>query len=265
MGFFDSIKSKISSSFGGSNSDISTTNVETQVKDVKPESIIDLRKRKVGIVLEKLNISEEKATIIQVLDVSGSTHNIYANGMSQNIVERMYPIAARLSITPIMPVVSFSGRADMLTPVSEKNISGYVNREIVDNKSITKWGNTRYEEALSMVRVHVANKVKPGTPVLILFYTDGEPSNASVAESTIRAMAAEQIFIQFVGLRTDGCTFSFLKKMDEMEGRVVDNANFFEASDYKNLTDEQLYEALLKEFPDWLKKARKLNILSSIR
>jgi hypothetical protein len=47
-----------------------------------------------------------------------------------------------------------------------------------------------------------------------------------------------------------------------MSGRLVDNADFFHVDDLGKITDEQLYERLLNEFPSWLKAARLKGILS---
>ena len=40
-----------------------------------------------------------------------------------------------------------------------------------------------------------------------------------------------------------------------MPGRVVDNANFFSLDDVDKISDEELYNKLLNEFPMWLKEA----------
>ena len=46
-----------------------------------------------------------------------------------------------------------------------------------------------------------------------------------------------------------------------MEGRFIDNANFFALDDIDSISDEQLYERLMGEFPIWLKQAKQKNIL----
>ncbi len=46
-----------------------------------------------------------------------------------------------------------------------------------------------------------------------------------------------------------------------MEGRVVDNANFFHIDHIDQVSDEELYENLLNEFPMWLKEAKEKRIL----
>ncbi len=55
--------------------------------------------------------------------------------------------------------------------------------------------------------------------------------------------------------------FDVLRKLDTMEGRIVDNAKFFQLDDLKKVSDEVLYNQLLDEFPMWLKEAKEKGIL----
>lgn len=57
-------------------------------------------------------------------------------------------------------------------------------------------------------------------------------------------------------------SFDFLSKLDTMQGRVVDNANFFAVANPKSIADAELYKKMLTEYPDWLVKARQKRILS---
>ncbi|CAO5177221.1 hypothetical protein FAIPA1_30270 [Frankia sp. AiPs1] len=50
--------------------------------------------------------------------------------------------------------------------------------------------------------------------------------------------------------------FSFLAELDELGGRYLDNANFFAVADPSDLTDAQLYELMMTEYPAWLHQAR---------
>jgi hypothetical protein len=47
-----------------------------------------------------------------------------------------------------------------------------------------------------------------------------------------------------------------------MKGRVVDNCNFFALDDIHSISNSELYERLLNEFPDWLKVAKSKGIIS---
>jgi len=55
--------------------------------------------------------------------------------------------------------------------------------------------------------------------------------------------------------------FSFLQELDDMDGRYIDNANFFKINDLDKISDEELYERILAEFPSWLKEAKSKGII----
>jgi hypothetical protein len=46
-----------------------------------------------------------------------------------------------------------------------------------------------------------------------------------------------------------------------MEGRTVDNANFFRMSSQKSFTDTELYNKLMTEYPSWLAAAKSKGIV----
>ena len=50
--------------------------------------------------------------------------------------------------------------------------------------------------------------------------------------------------------------FDFLQKLDDLSGRVIDNADFFHLNDLASISDEQLYDRLLTEFLGWLKQEK---------
>jgi hypothetical protein len=55
--------------------------------------------------------------------------------------------------------------------------------------------------------------------------------------------------------------FEFLVNMDNMDGRQVDNANFFAIKDPASFPDDKLYGLLMNEYPQWLVAAREARIL----
>lgn len=96
-------------------------------------------------------------------------------------------------------------------------------------------------------------------PAYILFISDGGVRD-SRGISKIMAQAAKlPMFWQFVGL--GGKTYGILESLDDMEGRVIDNCNFFELDDLNDITEEALYEKMLEEFPSWLIEARQIGII----
>ncbi|WP_281054765.1 VWA domain-containing protein [Thiorhodococcus drewsii] len=52
-----------------------------------------------------------------------------------------------------------------------------------------------------------------------------------------------------------------LEHLDTLDGRTVDNCGFFAIDDLHSLTEEQLYDRMLQEFPDWLRDARAKGII----
>ncbi len=67
------------------------------------------------------------------------------------------------------------------------------------------------------------------------------------------------IFWQFVGV--GGHDYGILEQFDTMEGRYVDNANFFALDDFRTVPNSELYSRLLNEFPQWLKEIKQKNMI----
>lgn len=65
--------------------------------------------------------------------------------------------------------------------------------------------------------------------------------------------------MQFVGI--GGRYYVVLEQLDTMDGREVDNCNFFELDNIQSMPEAQLYDLLLQEFPLWLKDAKDKNIV----
>lgn len=55
--------------------------------------------------------------------------------------------------------------------------------------------------------------------------------------------------------------FSFLANLDDLEGRLIDNANFFAIKDPGSIDNDKLYGLLMNEYPQWLKAAKEVKIL----
>lgn len=106
----------------------------------------------------------------------------------------------------------------------------------------------------------IENLPKPlENPVYVIFITDGENGDKSAAEQAIINASRFGIFFQFVGIGSE--RFEFLQKLDDLGGRVIDNANFFKINDVSSKSDEDLYKLLLTEFPGWIPQAKAKNLL----
>ncbi|MGC5412965.1 VWA domain-containing protein, partial [Streptomyces sp. DT225] len=73
-------------------------------------------------------------------------------------------------------------------------------------------------------------------------------------ERELRAAVEEPVFWQFIGLGQ--AQYGVLERFDTMPGRRVDNVGFFAVDDIEQVSDQELYDRLLSEFPSWLRAAR---------
>ena len=48
-------------------------------------------------------------------------------------------------------------------------------------------------------------------------------------------------------------SFSFLEELDDIEGRTLDNANFFAVPDPKKMSPEDMFDKMMEEYPQWVK------------
>lgn len=224
-------------------------------------NLIDLSK-KAKVVLEKKQIFGEKAQIVVALDISYSMQGQYSSGVVQELTERLLGIGLNMDLDKSIDVYGFGQKSHSFGSVDESNYQGYI-----ANKRINLEGNTNY--AGVMADIIKASSAKKGgffkkkevadVPTLVFFITDGDNSDKVQARKLIKDSSNEAIFWQFVGI--GHASFNFLKELDDMSGRFLDNADFFEVNDLRNISDEDLYNKLLNEYPQWIKDARVKGIL----
>ncbi len=232
-------------------------------------STINLRKDIASKVAESKNIAGFKAQVVLVLDYSGSMEQLYSNGFVQRLVERLVPVAMQFDDNGEMELYIFeNGCKKHDNNVNSSNVDGLIKREIYGKYS---FGGTSYAPPINMIVEHYKpNAAKSGgflggmfgkkpvaqstDPVFVIFITDGENSDKPQAEKAIIEASNKGIFFQFVGI--GNASFTFLDKLDTMEGRFMDNANFFQANDIDKISDKELYERLFNEIPQWIPEAK---------
>jgi hypothetical protein len=118
-----------------------------------------------------------------------------------------------------------------------------------------------YENNEPPVMRNIVTECKDGgaVPTFVVFITDGGIDKSDAIKRVLVDASRYPIFWQFVGL--GGSNYGILEDFDTMEGRFIDNANFFAIDDYRNITDAELYERLLAEFPSWIEKAKAAGVL----
>lgn len=231
---------------------------------------IDLRKEKVINLKKEAGIVADKAQVVLVLDRSGSMKHLYTNGTVQDTVERILPLGLAFDDNGEVDTYIFgSNYSKINSPITRQNLEGYVNTEINNKHSYD--GDTKYAPVLNAIKDEFKPKKSGGLfgfggkdepmeyPVYIIFITDGENSDKDRSEKVIREMSQQGFFIQFIGIGRE--SFSFLSKLDDLDGRLIDNANFFKVQDINSMSDDTLYKGIMAEYPGWSKQARSMGLI----
>ncbi|MGG3798887.1 vWA domain-containing protein [Metabacillus fastidiosus] len=220
-------------------------------------STITLRKSTASIVLEKKNLKNVTARVGLVLDISGSMRKLYREGIVQEVVERILAVASQFDDDGSLDVWVYDNEFSRLPAVTEKDFKDYVDRNILNNDSIHKFGRNNEPLVMEDVIRKYTEEEQSKEPVFLVFINDGGCKPG--IKKFIVESSTKPIFWQFVGIGNSN--FDVLKKLDTMEGRFIDNANFFHLDEIETVSDEQLYNLLLNEFPSWLKEAKEKEII----
>lgn len=217
---------------------------------------ISLRKEIVLDEVKKKNISSVRARVVFVLDHSGSMRNMYKNGTVQNLLERIFPIAMCFDDNAEMEFYWFDSHFKELEPVNYYTIDGYVQKVILSQKD--RFGSTYYSPIMEKIVKRYGESEPMNIPTFVIFITDGNNSDKASAKNALTKASYYNIFWKFVGIGNE--KFDFLNKLDNLNGRLIDNANFVEINDINAIDDRTLYSELLTEYNDWLMLCRKNNI-----
>lgn len=211
--------------------------------------IVDLSK-KAAFAAHQHGIAGLRAQVVLVLDISKSMNNLYKSGVMQRVIERMLGLALAFDDDGQIDLLLFGTRAYRLPPVTLTAIAGYVERAILSDYKVIEATNYAPPLHLLLERYHAPQAV----PAFVIFLTDGGNADRRDTATVLRALSAEPVFIQFVGIGAED--FPFLHRLDELDGRVLDNAGFMPVNDMDVISDAELYQRLLNEFPQWLTAAR---------
>jgi len=233
-------------------------------------ALIDLKK-KTRIVLEKRALPQPpRCRVGLCIDISGSMHNEYQDGLVQETVDRLLAIAGTFDDNGEMEVWTFNQGYSTPPVARAADFGSYVKKAILDNPKVDKWGGTNYAPVMNAVldtyfrgeRVVTSGGLfglfkkteqqapkDTHIPALCLFITDGDNSDAAEAERILRQAQKYQIYWQLIGIGND-TDFRFIKKMAD----DLPNAGFCHFPNLR-VSDDAIYEALLtSELCDWLRK-----------
>ncbi len=234
---------------------------------------LNLRKEKVLDLKKKLNIIDQRAQVVLCLDYSGSMGPLYFGGEVQKLVERVLPLGLAFDDNGEVDFYLFENSYRKLEEnVTMQNVYGYIQKNVIANNY--SMGGTEYSPVIKAVTEEFSNKKQSGgfmgiggkttyqqmdLPVYVIFITDGENSDHMETEYAIKEASNAGIFFQFVGI--GGASFNFLRQLDTMGGRNIDNANFFTVENLDRKSDDELYGLLLNEFPSFVKQAKEKGMI----
>jgi hypothetical protein len=232
----------------------------TKVQETAP-ALVSLYKS-AGVSLTKHGLEGTRAAVYLVVDYSGSMKPYYQDGTVQALADRVLGLSAHLDDDGTVPVVFFSTDVDAVTEIALADHQGRVERIVA---GLGHMGRTNYHVAMDAVVDHYLDS-GARDPAFVVFQTDGGPTSRLAAERYLCKAARLPLFWQFVGFGDPGSRqFEYLRKLDELavpDKRAVDNAGFFHAGrDPRQVSDAELYDRLVGEFPKWLVAARAQGIV----
>jgi hypothetical protein len=249
--------------------------------DLAKKHLLDLQKTALDVVKSK-GFDGVTAQVKVAMDISGSMGGYYGNGTVQETSDRLLALGMQFDVDKSIDVFAFDTKSHDVGSVNEQNFYGFVDRSLTRlvgggtqyapvMKDIIKSSDlpkaTPVEAAKGLFgklfgkkEAEVSTDTKATTPVFVMFITDGDNFDHAEAERVIREASNQPIFWKFVGIGHDN--FAFLKKLDDMKGRFIDNANFVHIKDINKTSEEELYNLLLQEFDEWLVEAKAKGILA---
>ncbi|KAB8044491.1 vWA domain-containing protein [Janthinobacterium aquaticum] len=243
-----------------------------------------------GVSLAKHRLDQVRARAAFVIDASGSMHGQYTSGRVQEAVNRVFPLGVHFDDDEELETWAFAQKSKQLGNVTFDNVHDYVKREAGGWKKWMDELNAGYNNEPAVIRQVISHftglavpkivskktglfsskkelpdtfapPVDMKTPVLVLFISDGGVSHNDEIELLIRWSSTLPIFWQFIGI--GGSSYGALERLDDLAGRHIDNANFFALNDLREITEAQLYDRMMQEFPGWLKQARSRGMIGS--
>lgn len=243
-----------------------------------------------GVSLAKNKLDRVRARVAFVLDASGSMYGQYDSGQVQQVVNRVFPLGVHFDDDEELETWAFARKSKQLSNVTFANFKHYVKKDAGGWQQWMSDLNAGYNNEPAVIRdviAHFSGLTPPDavaekkglfsskksfpdgfapaidarTPVFVLFISDGGVSHNQEIEFLIRWSSTLPIFWQFIGI--GGSSYGALEKLDALAGRHIDNANFFAIDDLRQISEAELYDRMMQEFPQWLKAARSKGMIGN--
>ena len=234
---------------------------------------------KVEEVAKGLRLSMEKSIgntpptvdVKFILDVSGSFHGTHVSGITNELMNRLFPWAYAFDPDKKMECYTFSNQAAYIGDITIQNYQAYIQQQVI-NQAPGYGCGTDYAPVLELVTekkqkalTGLLGKVrglfgKPTEeilkPSIIFFVTDGDNDdkmNTRFVMDKINAVGHPTYF-KFIGVNNRPREFAFLQELADK----YPNADFLSVTDiekFVSLSDEELNEQIISdEMIDWFKE-----------
>ncbi len=223
--------------------------------EVAAPKLVNLAK-KATVSLEKHCLQETIARICLVLDASGSMYVQYNTGKVQAMIDRLLPLAVHFDDNGELDVFAFSTKVLELPAATLNNYANFIDTA---ERGWKKWGMMSTNNEPAVIQKVIDYYKGTSLPVFVIFISDGGVSQNTAIKNLLTSASSLPIFWQFIGI--GGRNYGVLEKMDTMTGRVVDNCGFFALDDLNSVSEQELYDRLLSEFPLWIKEAKNKHIV----
>ena len=218
--------------------------------------------------LGKKQLGDQKAKVALVLDYSGSMRREYQDGSMQRLAEKILALGTQLDDDGAIDLFVFDSSAAYLGEVTLGDYKGSVDR-LTRNR---RMGTTDYAGAFNLLVKHYGFsstaaknglfkktsgqplKTPANEPVFAVFLTDGAPDSPQAAREALAAASFAPIFWQFLSIGPS--PIRFLQELDDLDGRYIDNADYKPVGNVDRLSDNQLFDLLLDEYPGWIVEER---------
>ena len=259
----------------------------------KAPHLVSLAK-KAALSLEKNNLSKVKAKAAFVIDASGSMCRQYQIGQVQETLNRVFPLGVHFDDDEELETWAFADKSKKMSSITFSNYQNYVKSE---DRGWENWMtelDCAYNNEPVVIRAVIehfagisppefktessgflglktkvvtadsfATQISSKTPVFVIFISDGGVSQNEHIKYLMKWSSTLPIFWQFVGI--GGSSYGALKDLDNLTGRFIDNANFFSIDDLKELSESELYDRMVGEFPKWLEIAHSKGIVDNFK
>ncbi len=230
-------------------------------------------------------LENHEAQVALCIDISGTMHSLFASGRIQQFAEKILVLGNYFDQDAAIDIFLFGDEAYYAGEMNIQNFKGFMAEAW--RKYITVYG-TYYGKAMKKIREFYMPDHQGGEvntvgkaaiePAYVMFITDGFTADEKETIEHLVWSSYEPIFWQFMAIgkskddfgsggfwgwinKPFAQDFAFLKKLDDLSNRLIDNANFFNVSKDLSVQDRDLYKKMMVEYPLWVQAAKEKGIL----